>query len=313
MRVETIEPHGFCSGVTVAVKKAEAALARTGVVYCLHDLVHNETVVERMRAAGLRFVASLAEVPSGATVLLSAHGTGPEVRAEAEQRGLAVVDATCPFVARVHRQVCAYAARKLPVVVVGHATHVEVMGVVSEARAAGAQVAVVAKPEEVAQVPFPSGAAIGVVCQTTLSGEQVQAVLAALRTRYPAFETTPSADVCTATRDRQEAVRAFVAGGGDGVLVLGSATSSNTRRLAEIAEQAGARVWCALDEKALENIDFSGISRLGITSGASTPEEVFGNVKLRMENVECLPGKDASQVLSTKGMEKSWGQASASR
>ena len=283
MRVEVIEPHGFCSGVTVAVRKAEAALARTGVVYCLHDLVHNETVVERMRAAGLRFVTSLAEVPSGATVLLSAHGTGPDVRAEAVRRGLAVVDATCPFVARVHRQVCAYAARKLPVVVVGHAAHVEVMGVVAEARAAGAQVAVVAKPEEVAQVPFPPGSTIGVVCQTTLSGEQVQAVLAALRVRYPDFETTPSADVCTATRDRQDAVRAFVARGGDSVLVLGSATSSNTRRLAEIAEQSGAHVWCVLDEKHLENIDFSGVRRLGITSGASTPEEVFEKVRLKIE------------------------------
>ncbi len=283
MRVEAIEPHGFCSGVTMAVKKAEQALAAQDEVYCLHDLVHNETVVGKMRVRGLRFVEDLAEIPDGKTVLFSAHGIGPAVRQAALARGMTVVDATCAFVARVHRQVRTYAERGLPVVVVGHAKHVEVAGVVAEAQDAGAQVAVVAEACEVATLPFPVGCAVGVVCQTTLSGDVVQEVLAALRVRHPGFETTPSADVCTATRDRQEAVRAFVAGGGDGVLVLGSASSSNTRRLAEIASAAGAKVWCAVDEKDLENLHFPGIARLGVTSGASTPEEVFARVLAELE------------------------------
>lgn len=290
MKVESIEPHGFCTGVTTAVKKAEQALAAhagTGV-YCLHDLVHNETVVGKMRAQGLRFVEDLAEIPDGQTVLFSAHGIGPAIRAQALARGMTVVDATCPFVARVHRQVRAYAERGLPVVVVGHAKHVEVVGVVAEAEDAGAEVAVVGTPDDVAALPFAPGCAVGVVCQTTLSGDVVQAILAALRARHPGFETTPSADVCTATRDRQDAVRAFVARGGDGVLVLGSAASSNTRRLAEIASAAGAKVWCAVDEKALENMDFSSVQRLGVTSGASTPEEVFTRVLAVLEKL--VPG-----------------------
>lgn len=286
MTVEAIEPHGFCTGVTTAVRKAEAALAARDGVYCLHDLVHNETVVGRMRAEGLAFVEDLSAVPDGKTVLFSAHGIGPSVRRAAEARGIAVIDATCAFVARVHRQVRAYAARGLPVVVVGHARHVEVVGVVAEAEDAGAQVAVVGTADDVASLPFPAGCAVGVVCQTALSGDVVQAVLAALRARHPGFETTPSADVCTATRDRQEAVRAFVANGGDGVLVLGSAASSNTRRLAEIAAAAGAKVWCAVDEKDLKNMDFSGISRLGVTSGASTPEEVFTRVMQILRDAE---------------------------
>ena len=277
MRVESIEPHGFCSGVKAALEKALHALASSGPegVCCLHELVHNESVVADLRAKGLRFVADLAEVPSGSTVLFSAHGVGPAVRRAAAARGLRVVDATCPVVARVHRQVRAYAARGLPVVVVGHAEHVEVRGVVGEARDAGAEVAVAKDAADVAALPFPADAAIGAVCQTTLSGETVRAVLAALAARYPRLETTPAADACTATRDRQEAVRAFVAGGGGGVLVLGSASSSNTRRLAETAVAAGARAWRAADARELAAIDFSGTEVLGVTSGASTPEDFF--------------------------------------
>jgi len=273
--VEPIVPHGFCSGVANAVKKAQVALGRGGVTCCLHDLVHNESVVAKMREAGLRFADTLDAVPAGARVLLSAHGTGPEVRREAERRGLEIVDATCPFVARVHRQVRLYAERGLPVVVVGHAHHVEVEGVVAEARDAGATTAVVARSADVAALPFPAGSAVGVVCQTTLSGEQVAEVMSALRRRHPDFETTPSADVCTATRDRQEAVREFVAKGGDGVLVLGSAASSNTQRLVEIAESAGAKAWRAANDAELASLDFKGVQRLGVTSGASTPEEFF--------------------------------------
>ena len=121
MTVEAIEPHGFCAGVTMAVAKAREALEDGGVVHCLHELVHNETVVGELKSKGMRFVESLDEVPDGGTVLFSAHGVGPAVRRAADERGLAVIDATCPFVARVHRQVREYAAHGLPVVVVGHA------------------------------------------------------------------------------------------------------------------------------------------------------------------------------------------------
>ncbi len=277
MKVEAIEPHGFCSGVKAALEKALHALASSTSddVCCLHEIVHNESVVADLLAKGLRFVERLDEVPAGGTVLFSAHGVPPPVRRAAAARGCRVVDATCPFVARVHRQVRAYAERGVPVVVVGHADHVEVRGFVGEALDAGAQVAVLTDAAEVAGLPFPVAGPVGAVCQTTLAADMVASVLGALAARFPRLETTPVAGACTATRDRQEAVRAFVARGGDGVLVLGSASSSNTRRLAETARAAGARAWRAADLHELAGLDFSGTEVLGVTSGASTPEAFF--------------------------------------
>lgn len=286
MRIEVIEPHGFCSGVKAALEKALHALASSGAdaVCCLHEIVHNESVIADLQAKGMRFVERLDEVPAGGMVLFSAHGVAPAARREAAARGLRVVDATCPFVARVHGQVRAYAARGVPVAVVGHADHVEVRGVVGEAREAGAQVAVVKDAAEAAALPFPADGPVGVVCQTTLAAGMVERVLGALAARYPRLETTPAADACTATRDRQDAVRAFVAAGGDGVLVLGSASSSNTRRLVETAETAGARAWRAASSDELAAIDFTGVARLGVTSGASTPETFFRQVCGRLSN-----------------------------
>ena len=273
MKVEVIEPHGFCMGVRAAVEKASRTLSLSSgkAVYCLHELVHNEQVVADLKAGGLRFVESLDDVPDGATVLFSAHGVALAVRAEAQRRELAVVDATCPFVARAHRAVRDFAARGVPVVVVGRPEHAEVRGVMGACDGAR----VVSTPEEVAALPFPDGP-VGVVCQTTLSSGTVRTVLDALRARYPRLETPPAADVCTATRDRQRAVADFVCGGGDGVLVLGSIGSSNTNRLVEVARAAGA----AFAERAgsLEEIralDFAGVRRLGVTAGASTPEDFF--------------------------------------
>ena len=277
MKVEVIEPHGFCMGVRVAVEKASRTLALSAgrPVCCLHELVHNEQVVADLKARGMSFVESLDEVPDGATVLFSAHGVAPAVRAEARRRGLAVVDATCPFVERAHRAARAFAARGVPVAVVGHAEHAEVRGIVGEISACS----VVASAEEVAALPYPESSPLGVLCQTTLSSGTVRAVLDALRARYPLLETPPAADICRATRDRQTAVAAFVRGGGDGVPVLGSAGSSNTNRLVEVARGAGAAFAAragTLDE--VRALDFAGIGRIGVTSGASTPEEFLDRV-----------------------------------
>ena len=277
MKVEVIEPHGFCMGVRVAVEKASRTLALSAgrPVCCLHELVHNEQVVADLKARGMSFVESLDEVPDGATVLFSAHGVAPAVRAEARRRGLAVVDATCPFVERAHRAARAFAARGVPVAVVGHAEHAEVRGIVGEISACS----VVASAEEVAALPYPESSPLGVLCQTTLSSGTVRAVLDALRARYPLLETPPAADICRATRDRQTAVAEFVRGGGDGVLVLGSAGSSNTNRLVEVARGAGAAFAAragTLDE--VRALDFAGIGRIGVTSGASTPEEFLDRV-----------------------------------
>lgn len=273
MRVEVIEPHGFCHGVKAAVAKARAALANGGAAYCLHELVHNESVVADLSGNGMKFVDDVGDVPCGATLLFSAHGVSPKVRRMAAERRLRVVDATCPFVARIHRQVRDFARDGMGLVVVGHAGHAEVRGVVGEAADASAAVAVVADVKDVAALP--SWKRVGVVCQTTLSSDAVDSVLSALRSRFQYIELPPAAGVCTATRERQDAVRDFVGRGGDAVLVVGGTHSSNTRRLAEVAETAGARAWSVSGVDGLSECDFAGIGTLGVTAGASTPEGVF--------------------------------------
>jgi len=268
MRIEIIEPHGFCAGVTGALKKA---LAMPGGAYCLHELVHNELVVAALERRGMKFVDDLGEVPRGATVLFSAHGVAPSVRAEAAARGLSVVDATCPFVARVHAAARAFAERGLPVVVVGKANHAEVKGIVGEVEDAGGRAYV--HPD------LPDAGKVGVVSQTTMNADEVEATVAELRRR---FEVETLAEVCGATRERQRAVKAFC---GDALLVLGSASSSNTRRLCEVAP---CRALMAATMEEVRALDLSGIGVLGVTSGASTPEDFFAEAVMYLKGkAEC--------------------------
>ncbi|MBR1587785.1 MAG: 4-hydroxy-3-methylbut-2-enyl diphosphate reductase, partial [Kiritimatiellae bacterium] len=203
------------------------------------------------------------------------------------------IDATCPFVARAHRQVRGFAARGVPVVVVGDARHVEVVGLAGEygdfkdiKDLDGLKgLRVVKDAADVAALPFPADGPVGVVCQTTLSSGTVLAVLSALRARYPRLIEPAAAETCTATRDRQAAVRAFVQAGrpsATGVLVIGSANSANTARLVEIALEAGATAWRVDGPDGLSECDFSGLDRLGLTAGASTPENVIREVAARM-------------------------------
>lgn len=255
MKVEVIEPHGFCAGVTGALKKA---LAQGKGTYCVHALVHNELVVAALERRGMRFVDGIDEIPPGSTVLFSAHGVSPRMRSAAEFRGLKVVDATCPFVARVHRAARTFAEKGLPVVVIGKASHAEVRGIVGEVEDAGGRAYVY--PD------LPDAAKIGVVSQTTMNADDVEAVVADLRKR---FEVEADADVCGATRDRQRAVKAF---SGDALLVLGSQSSSNTRRLREVAP---CRTMTAATMDDVRALDLSGVVTLGVTSGASTPEDFF--------------------------------------
>ena len=283
MTVTLIEPHGFCMGVTAAVKMAHVALANGARVYGLHEIVHNETVVGELTAKGMTFVSSLDAVPDGATVLFSAHGVPPSVRARAVEKRLKTIDATCPFVTRIHRQVARFSAAGTPVVVIGHADHVEVKGIVGEY--AGDSLRVVISPDEVAQLPFPVTQPLGVVCQTTLAHDEVVHVLAELRARYPVCQTAQAADVCTATRDRQEAVRAFVRAhlpARTGVLVLGGRSSSNTARLVEVARSVGAETWQGSGAEDLRIASFAGLDHLGVTAGASTPEAVVKDVTSRL-------------------------------
>ena len=265
---------------------ARHALSVHGEVWCLHELVHNGAVVDELRKKGMRFVENLEEVPEGGTVLFSAHGVPPGVRAQAAARRLKVLDATCPFVARAHRQVREFSEHGVPVVVVGNVDHVEVVGLVGESKDlkdlnAPKDLKVIKDVAAVAALPFPEDRPIGVVCQTTLSSDMVHDVLAALRARYPHLQESPASDTCTATRDRQRAVGDFVRAGDPsttGVLVIGSANSSNTARLVEIAREAGATAWRVDGPDELSACDFAGIERLGLTAGASTPEALVVDI-----------------------------------
>lgn len=258
MDVVVLRPHGFCAGVKGALERASLHPN----AYCLHEIVHNDLVIEVFRRGGMKFVDSLDEIPSGGTVVFSAHGVGPDVRDAANRRGLRVVDATCPFVAKVHRDARAYALDGLPVVVIGHRGHAEVTGIVGEvASVEGAQVFIY--PD----MP-PPHSHIGVVSQTTMNADEVAEIVARLRIDY---QVEASAQVCSATKERQDAVKAFE---GDAIIVLGAAHSSNTRRLAEVARCQAFRVG-TLDE--LKALDLAGVRRLGVTAGASTPEEFLAD------------------------------------
>lgn len=268
MKVEALSPHGFCAGVANALRRARELLQGARRVYCLHELVHNELVIADLRAQGMVFVEDLADVPPGATVLFSAHGVSPAVRAVAAARNLRTVDATCPFVARVHAAARAFAAKGLPVVVIGNPAHAEVRGIVGEVT--GAHVLNPSDPHAAEGLP----PRFGLVSQTTMDADGVAALAASLRAQH-AVETM--AEVCRATQERQDAVKAFE---GDALLVLGSANSSNTRRLCEVARCRTFRAGTLEEVKAL---DLSGAEKLGVTSGASTPEDFFKAVIRELE------------------------------
>ena len=253
MKIEALSPHGFCGGVARAIKMAQEALAAHGrerndaaTVYCLHEIVHSEQVVQELTAKGMCFVESVEEVPKGAVLLISAHGAPPAVSDAAVARGLRVIDATCPFVTENHQTIRANHAKGMRTVVVGDPDHAEVRGYLGEP---GACLPEDVKPDE----------PVGRVVQTTL-------------------DAAAQEGVCTATRDRQQAVRDFVASARSasvGVLVVGGAKSANTARLAEIAENGGAKAWRVSSAEEVSRLDFGALDVLGVTSGASTPESLF--------------------------------------
>ena len=269
-RIEILEPHGLCAGVNAAIAKALTLRD----VYCLHALVHNEIVIGDLKALGFRFVDRIEDVPDGATVDFSAHGVSPRVREAAAARHLTVVDATCPYVAKVHAAARDFARRGLPVVILGDPDHVEFQGIAGEVPAP-LTFAEALSPAS----PLAEGARLGVVAQTTMNADDVARQVADLRTRY-AVET--AAEVCRATKERQDAVRAFA---GDAVLVLGSRTSANSKRLADVAAATGKRAFLAGTMDEVRALDLAGVATLGVTSGASTPERFFADAVRFLKHV----------------------------
>jgi len=279
VEVVLASPRGFCAGVERAIEIVERALDLfPHPVYVRHEIVHNRYVVDRLKAMGAVFVEELDQVPDGATVIFSAHGVAAGVVAAARERGLDVIDATCPLVTKVHLEVRRHHREGREVVLIGHAGHPEVLGTMGQV--AGG-VLLVATPEDVDRLVVKDPERLAFVTQTTLSVDDTAHVVAALRARFPAIVGPAREDICYATQNRQEAVKRL-AERCDLVLVLGAPNSSNSNRLREVAEVRGRRAF--LIERA-DDIDpawLAGVRTVGITAGASAPEVLVAEVAERL-------------------------------
>ena len=270
LKVLIAAPRGFCAGVDRAIQIVELALERFGApVYVRHEIVHNRFVVERLRALGAIFVDELDEVPDDRPVVFSAHGVPKSVPTEAQNRGLTYVDATCPLVSKVHRQAQRLIEEGRHILFIGHAGHPEVIGTFGQVPAGS--MTLVETVADVAELHVPDGATLAFLTQTTLSVDDTAAIVEALKARFPEIRAPRSEDICYATSNRQAAVKA-IAPECDRMLVIGAPNSSNSLRLAEVAERMGAPA--RLIERA-DNIDWDWLGEprtLGLTAGASAPE-----------------------------------------
>jgi 4-hydroxy-3-methylbut-2-enyl diphosphate reductase len=270
-RVLLADPRSFCAGVDRAIEIVERLLEQHGPpVYVRHQIVHNEHVVRRLEALGAVFVEHEDEIPAGEICVLSAHGVAPAVKKNAEARGLRVVDAVCPLVSKVHAEARRYADSGHLVALVGHADHVEVIGT----RGERPESTVVIESAEDAERLDPAGKPIAVITQTTLSLDDVASTVDALSSRFGDLKRPDADDICYATQNRQDAVKEMVAQGASLILVIGSDTSSNAQRLVEVARLHGASATLIDGERALEADLLEGHATVGLTAGASTPEEL---------------------------------------
>lgn len=279
MKVFVANPRGFCAGVERAIATVEQAIEAFGApIYVRHEVVHNRLVVEGLRARGAIFVEDLAEVPSGARVVFSAHGVAKSVGEEARSRGLTVFDATCPLVSKVHKEVIRWRREGYECLLIGHAGHPEVEGTMGQVRDG---VYLVENEEDLDSVPVRDPAHVAYVTQTTLSVDDASRLIAALVARFPSACGPRTDDICYATQNRQDAVRAL-ATRCDLILVVGSAHSSNANRLRELAESLGATAYLIDGAADLERAWFSLSAAVGITAGASTPEPAVQAVISRL-------------------------------
>jgi 4-hydroxy-3-methylbut-2-enyl diphosphate reductase len=269
------KPRGFCAGVDRAIDVVNLALELyPGPVYVRKEIVHNVHVVNDLRAKGAIFVDELDEVPDGATVIFSAHGVSPDVRAHAAARGLKVIDATCPLVTKVHHEAVRFAREGRPIVLVGHQGHDEVVGTMGHAQE---HIQLIGSAEEAEALRVPDPDRVAVITQTTLSLDDTSTVVDVLRRRFPSIEAPTRDDICYATQNRQVAVKAL-ARRAPVILVIGSKNSSNSNRLAEVAQAAGARAYLIDDISQVNLAWLEGVECLGITAGASAPEHLVDEV-----------------------------------
>ena len=295
MQVLLANPRGFCAGVDRAIEIVERALQLHGApIYVRHEVVHNKFVVRDLGAKGAVFVEDLAEVPEGATVIFSAHGVSQAVRREAEARRLKVFDATCPLVTKVHVEVARMREQGRELIMIGHRGHPEVEGTMGQSESG---MYLVEKPEDVARLRVRDESNLAFVTQTTLSVDDAQQTINALKSRFPAIVGPKKDDICYATQNRQDAVKAL-ARRCDVVIVVGSPNSSNSNRLREVAENQGVTAFMVDNATELDAEWVAGKRVVGVTAGASAPEVLVRQV------VERLQMLGAERVTQLEGIEE---------
>ena len=279
MHILLANPRGFCAGVDRAIDIVERAVGLFGApIYVRHEVVHNKYVVDCLREIGAIFVEELAEVPNGATVVFSAHGVSRQVQAEAKHRMLTVFDATCPLVTKVHMEVTRYAREGREVFLIGHEGHPEVEGTMGQFDTSlGGRMYLVETAEDVARTPVQNPEHVAFVTQTTLSMDDTASVVLALRTRFPSLKTPIKEDICYATQNRQDAVKGLIERC-DVLVVVGSANSSNSNRLRELADKAAKPGYLVDGPEGLHREWFTDAKTVGITAGASAPEHLVQDV-----------------------------------
>jgi len=282
MKILLANPRGFCAGVDRAIDIVERALELHGApIYVRHEIVHNRYVVEDLRGKGAIFIKELDEAPAGSIVIFSAHGVSRQVRADAEQRGLKVFDATCPLVTKVHIEVSRMRAEGREIIMIGHVGHPEVEGTLGQAEGG---MYLVETPEDVARLQVADPDKLAFVTQTTLSVDDAQVVADALRARFPNIVEPKKSDICYATQNRQDAVK-IMAPQCDLVLVVGSTNSSNSNRLREVAERKGAEAYLLDKPEMIDPAWLVGKKRVGVTAGASAPEVLVNQVIERLREL----------------------------
>jgi 4-hydroxy-3-methylbut-2-en-1-yl diphosphate reductase len=271
-KVVIAQPRGYCAGVEMAVETVERALRRHGApIYVFHEIVHNRYVVEDFARRGVCFVQSIDEVPVGAKLVFSAHGVSPLVWQQAKEKQLEmIVDATCPLVEKVHREVRKFAAQGYWIILIGHEGHDEIVGTTGEAPD---QIRIVADAAEATTLDIPDPDKVVVLTQTTLSVDDTREVVTALKKRFPRMITPPKEDICYATQNRQDAVKQL-AREVELILVIGSHNSENSNQLCKVAQAQGTKAYLVDDHRAIDPAWLEGVSRIGITSGASVPERL---------------------------------------
>jgi len=298
MHVKLTKPRSFCAGVVRAIDIVERSLELYGPpVYVLHEIVHNHYVVDQLRQKGAVFTESLDEIPKGEKVVFSAHGVAKQRVMEARERGLEVVDATCPLVMKVHLEVQKYAKEGKEVILIGHEGHVEVIGTLGQYDSNfGGSMYLVQSVQDVEKLQIRNPSALGYVTQTTLSVFDTEKIIEALKKRYPKIKGPKSDDICYATQNRQQAV-VDLADEVDVLLVVGTENSSNSNRLREVGEQHGVRSYLIPGPEDIDPQWFTHESVVGVTAGASAPEILVDGVLSRLrelgaKSVEEMPAKD---------------------